>query len=276
MLDFEKALEKSLNIKQEEKRQEQDLKNNTDVEFETFPIRRGITEIQSLLEIISSHGFVCGGYARYALSDSRDVVPAGDVDIYAKTDADFEILKTKFAVIIGADPESFETVGFAVSIPNWKDYYGPKIQLIRPIETPSFKIKGEPKEVLSNFDFTIARAAIITPKFGIADKVFQEDELAKRLRIKKVHHPLSTMLRIAKYRKKGYNISMLEMLRLFQDWDKRDQEFKDKSQELANKLFDLEYQLRHNKDDEFKLEDIRTKQVAIYELISTGLTLTKE
>ena len=65
--------------------------------FIKIDVIRGFSEIAFLYRIIKetvkNNGFICGGYVRYMCSPLVNPIPAGDVDIYSKTQDDFDKLK---------------------------------------------------------------------------------------------------------------------------------------------------------------------------------------
>ena len=70
---------------------------------------------------------------------------------------------------------------------------------------------------------------------AIADVDFIKDETDGRLRIKSIHCPVNQVYRIAKYIKKGYFCPIVEVLKLFPDWENRGDDYKSKLTELATK-----------------------------------------
>jgi hypothetical protein len=80
--------------------------------------------------------------------------------------------------------------------------------------------------ILENFDFTVVRIGLSNPEVALADADFMHDEEKHQLRIKNIHCPISSTYRVMKYRSKGYWPPTLEILKLFFDWDERDEEYK--------------------------------------------------
>jgi len=205
--------------------------------FKELTIQRGLRDIRPLLEIEfikNGDAFICGGYARYCLSPNYNTPKAGDVDIYCKDENIFNDLVSYFSL------EGFE-IRFDNPIAltylknynkKWKDC--PVIQLIKPIREGAIVANGTVEDILDNFDFTIVRCALkykkedykIAKWMGIADKDFENDEMEKQLKIKKIHCPVSSLLRFMKYGKKGYNARPMQILSLFYDWDNRTQEYR--------------------------------------------------
>jgi hypothetical protein len=102
----------------------------------------------------------------------------------------------------------------------------PRVNLIRPIEEGRIKTTGTIEEILNNFDFSVTRAALISPTEGLVDEHFMEDEANGRLRIMNIHCPISSLLRSIKYCKKGYWLTSLEACKLFVDWEARDSDYR--------------------------------------------------
>lgn len=191
------------------------------------PILRDMHIVGPLIDMIGRDGFICGGFARYCCSPLPFPVVASDIDIYCYKEESFDVILKRF--VAGgweAGKETSASVSFTL-----KGF--PKVQLIKPLQEGKIKFVGLPSEVLDNFDFTVARVAIVPEIGAIADEDFLEDEKAKRLVIKNIHCPVSEIYRIAKYVKKGYWIKIVELLKVFAEWEGRDQEYRDRLFGLA-------------------------------------------
>lgn len=211
--------------------------------FVELKIIRSKPVIENLLSIIKKNGFICGGFARVCCSKREDVIPSNDIDIYSKTKEDFDILKNRFidmGFIKGKESEA--AISFRYSLP---------LQLIKPLDEGNIKLVGTVEEILSNFDFTIARSAIFIDDNdkikAIGDSDFIEDDNANRIVIKNIHCPISEVYRISKYSKKGYFVPIKEIVKLFIDWDNRDDEYK-------TKLFNFLQKEKLTKEDIEELE----------------------
>lgn len=53
-----------------------------------------------------------------------------------------------------------------------------------------------------------------------------------KLRILNIHCPISSLLRVMKYARKGYYMRPVEALKLFNDWQQRDPDYRDRMKEL--------------------------------------------
>jgi hypothetical protein len=109
------------------------------------------------------------------------------------------------------------------------------VQLIKPVKEGAIMTAGTMEEVLENFDFTVVRVGLLNKKEAMADRMFLEDEIAHHLRLRFIHCPISSLLRIMKYGKKGYWSSPNQVALLFIDWDHRPDEYRLKIAEF----FDL-------------------------------------
>lgn len=181
------------------------------------PVRRGITEIESLRSLVSVHdGFIAGGYARYCLSPLPKPVIPSDVDVFCRTeDAYMNILnelKRQGAKV------KIETVNAATLTPPDKWISCPTIQLINPSV-----MVGNPWSIISRFDFTVTIAALMGPSHGIAHKEFEADEYAMQLKVNFIQCPVGNMRRAIKYCKKGYKLSVKEMVKFYKDWESKDE-----------------------------------------------------
>jgi hypothetical protein len=202
--------------------------------FVKLPIRRGIFEIRNELKLIqSAGGIVCGGYVRYCASPKQKPFPAKDLDIYSKDEETFQRLKEAFSYL----PRVHEN---AMALTFGGGDYCPDVQLIKPFEQGRIKAVGDMEEILSNFDFTVVRCAILDEETALVDRSFVHDELHNRLRLSNIHCPVSSTLRCIKYAKKGYWLGPFESMKLFIDWDNRDAEYKAKLIEYFTKLEEKE------------------------------------
>lgn len=219
-------------------------KNNTDRPpayisrpgFVTTPILRGWFEIMPLINIIKENNldsFIMGGYVRYMASKNQNPIPAGDCDIYSKTEGSYntfaKVLKEKHGLTVKHENDismTFNNPGDA----SHKLFSCPTIQLIKPINKGAIVATGTMEDILSNFDFTVIRCGVLAydPPTALVDADFEHDEEKKVLRIKNIHCPISSTLRCMKYAKKGYWIPPMHILPLFLDWESRDQDYRDK------------------------------------------------
>lgn len=194
--------------------------------YSYVPVRRGITEIETLRSLVSIHdGFIAGGYARYCLSPLPKPVVPSDVDVFCRTkEAYTDILnelKRRGAKV------KVETVNAATLTPPDGWISCPTIQLINPSV-----MVGNPWSIISRFDFTVTIAALMGPDHGIAHKEFEVDEYAMQLKVNYIQCPVGNSRRMHKYLKKGYTISVKEMIKFFIDWET-------KSPERRKQILDL-------------------------------------
>lgn len=204
--------------------------------FEEVPLVRGFTEIQWLYEnlVEKEKGvYLLGGYARYCASPRVEPVVASDVDIYCEDEDVFQQVK-EFFKILRQKHENPMAISYQRPTEGVLKYC-PSIQIIKPILKGRVVAKGDLKTILSNFDFTIIRAAIIDPKIVLVDADFLHDEEHMFLRIKNIHCPISSSLRFMKYCRKGYYTRPLQVYRLFNDWDHRSDDYREKLAEFLQK-----------------------------------------
>lgn len=197
--------------------------------MKSLPVRRGITEIEHLFDIVDCNkSFICGGYARYCASPNKKPVPAGDVDIYCRDEEEF---KRVFDELINKEKLTTKYITEVAISFNGKRHgkfsYHPPIQLIRPIKEGAIVANGSPEDIIQNFDFTIVRCFLKSKTEIIADDDFEEDERSMKLRIKNIHCPVSSTMRFCKYSSKGYRTKLVELIKLFVDWSNRTPEYRD-------------------------------------------------
>lgn len=211
--------------------------------FEIVPLHRGFTEIiplwKLLEETISSKKadcFICGGYARYCASPKSDPVKPGDIDIYSENKKVFNYVNNLLVRKANLKIKKENNMAITFEHPkSGKFYYMPPIQLIKPVIEGKVVAVGSKETILSNFDFTVIRAAIESPSDALVDKDFVHDETHGILRLKNIHCPVSSALRCMKYTKKGYWIRPLECMKLFADWMNREEKYRDKVMDYITK-----------------------------------------
>lgn len=205
--------------------------------FKTIPLLRGFNEIKVFYELCQKfNAVICGGYARYCASPlpTVKVIPAGDVDLFPKSEESSKQLL-----------EALQTMGFVIQHENHVsitmkpsddkkeelEFY-PVPQIIKPVVEGKIVTLGTVEEILENFDFTIVRAAIVSPAEVMVDEKFEADEKHKVLRLKNIHCPISSLLRCCKYARKSYFMRPAEALKLFSDWTNRGSEYQQKITDL--------------------------------------------
>lgn len=197
--------------------------------YKTIGVIRGACEIEALfLRLAPLGAMFCGGYVRYMCSPSLNPVDAGDIDIYSQDDDSFERIK-KCVADEGLEIKHENEISVTYSRTTDGVFaYTPTVQLIKPKIEGAIVAKGDQKTILDNFDFTIVRIGLVDLKTALADADFEDDEVKKLLRIKNIHCPISSMLRCMKYSRKGYFLKPVEALKLFNDWEGRDSDYREK------------------------------------------------
>lgn len=202
-----------------------------------FKIVRNKELLLDLFEnIIQGDGFVCGGFARLSISESSNPIPCGDIDIYCRGQAQFDAILLRMKKLGYFEQRTSEAANtmrssFGGSLP---------IQLIKPLNQGHVLLTSEnPEDILDNFDFTIARAAITQESLkddqGIADVDFPEHDKKKLLKVKNIHCPIAQVYRIAKYIEKGYWCNIQTIIQVFEDWIERPDSYKRKIRDVILK-----------------------------------------
>ena len=204
--------------------------------FIKVPVLRGRTEIEPILRVTGEAGLqgehgalICGGWARFMCSPRLRPTPAGDVDIYCPSQKAHDTLLTAFKEA-GLEVRFDNNLAVTFKRPQDGPFaFSPIVQLIKPITEGAIVATGAIEEILSNFDFTVIRLGLL-PGFeeALADPDFLEDEAKRVLVIKNIHCPVSSLLRCLKYGRKGYYMAPSQALRLFIDWDRRTDEYRER------------------------------------------------
>lgn len=205
--------------------------------FETTPLIRGFDQIRPLWDILEAARtghpgedcFICGGYSRWCASVARKPVEAMDVDVFTTGQGMFDHLRTLLEGESGqlGQPRHENDVSLTYNRAKTGPLaYVPPVQLIKPQRTARLVTVGTRQEILENFDFTVIRACIQSPTEVLVDADFRHDEEHHILRLKNIHCPVSSTLRCMKYAAKGYWLKPTECLKLFLDWDARDDTYR--------------------------------------------------
>lgn len=194
--------------------------------FIDVEIKRGKKVLNKIFDkyiLKNGKSFICGGYARWACSSKRNPISASDIDVYCKDEDTFKFLQEH---LIKTELDKIKESNVSVSFGVLEKVI---LQLIKPISKGHIKTVGTIQDILSNFDFSIARCGIYIEDGkikAIADADFVEDENKKLLRIKNIHCPIAQIYRVSKYMKKGYWLKPFEAVKILTDWEDREDEYK--------------------------------------------------
>lgn len=208
-----------------------------------IPVLRGIFEIEPILNVTDEvGGVVLGGYARFCCSDREQPTKAQDVDIFPIAENAGEsqniydrLIAKLLALGLEQTHENNVSVSFSgEKVPPFNRC--PTIQIIKPIEEGAILTRGTIEQVLSNFDFTVVRIALNKDRqSATAWASFPKDEHRRLLRILNIHCPISSLLRVMKYGRKGYYMRPMEAMKLFADWENRGPEYRERMAELFSR-----------------------------------------
>ncbi len=202
--------------------------------YQTVPLLRGFTEISVAWDLIQDLGniVICGGYARYCASPRYKPVPSGDVDLFPQTNEVSAVLLeqlTELGFEVKHENDMAITLKTEPDLEDWADprwTYTPRLQIIKPVVEGRVVSVGDVETILDNFDFSVVRAAIISPTEVLVDEHFLGDEQNLNLRLLNIHCPISSTLRVIKYTGKGYHIRPFEITKLFLDWENRTSDYR--------------------------------------------------
>lgn len=199
-------------------------------------VRRGHDVIATVFDafLIPRKSWIAGGFARWAMSRAEKPVEAGDLDIFCQDQETFYMIHERIGKLLKVRNDNPACLSFLKSKEDNLKHL-PSVQLIKPRNEGSVVTMGTIEEIFENFDFTVTRAALYCKTKGYADDNFKEDEERKRLRILNIHCPISSTFRIMKYNRKGYTVSIREVVKLFIDWDQRDDDYRGRLLDLLKK-----------------------------------------
>lgn len=216
--------------------------------FKIVKLQRGFNEIEPFFSLCQKAGAViCGGYARYCASPkpTAKVVTAGDVDMFpTNEDASKALLADLLAMGYVIQYENHVSITLKPDEGKQEALECfPTPQIIKPVIEGKIVALGTTEEILENFDFTIVRAAILSPREVMVDENFEDDEKHGVLRLRNIHCPISSLLRCCKYARKGYFLRPAEALKLFMDWT-------DRGTDYQNRIIELFVESAHGKQSD--------------------------
>lgn len=196
------------------------------------PIKRHLDIIKLVFDLTGGEGFIAGGFARYCVSDKEDPIVPNDIDVFCGNEDAFNRivarLKAHKDVKRKTKTEIETKFEYRMSTGFHKNFYS--IQVIRPTQIMNMVSEGDYERILDNFDFTIAKVALINNQediIALAYEKFHEHDVGNKLVLTNIHCPISSMKRVIKYCNKGYHIESSELLKLFKDYENRTPEWKD-------------------------------------------------
>ena len=194
-----------------------------------------------LLKISGTYGFLAGGAVRYLLMKNVKI-KSDDFDFYAYTPEGRAALHERFI------DAGFRDVSVNVNAWNLKKG-NTKIQIIKSFAGPI-------ERVIDEFDFTICRVAT-DGKFIYRDKDFYRHCRKKLLVLKTIQCPVGAIRRLVKYSKKGFWISNLQIVRLYEDYVNRGDIYRQKLTSF------LEKQAENGKLDQREFEELEAILIKI-------------
>lgn len=196
--------------------------------YESTEVLRCADVIDLVFRLTGGEGFIAGGFARYCISENEAPIVPSDIDVFCGDEETF----ARIAARVRADPNTvrksetrIETkYEYRFARGYHKDAYA--IQLIRPASIRNMVSDGDVRRVLDNFDFTIAKSAVLPDGTALCHEHFRRDDAANALVVTNIHCPISSAKRVIKYAARGYSITSAELLKLFEDYESRSDEWK--------------------------------------------------
>jgi hypothetical protein len=179
--------------------------------FNHIPVHLPKNILELLPMITDCNSFIAGGTVRAIYNKEL----FSDIDIFSRTE--IAHIAMKAALIDKGFEKKFENSTVARFTLNDFTY----IDAVVPRKGKYLLTYGTPADVISRFDFSVCRAAILNENQALVSSKFEEDCKKKKLRVEYMVCPLSTVQRIGKYGKKGYKISNKEVVKLFVEWGNR-------------------------------------------------------
>jgi hypothetical protein len=170
------------------------------------PVVRSDWYIKKALEFIENKGWIAGSAALWAVSDGD--WRYDDIDVFAKTSAEFDELHKKLAA---ATPDYLiekleKQTKFALSslfrptVPSTIGTSLPTINLVNPCGADW----NEPINFLKNFDWTICAVSLVDDGYAYA---YSPEHLKQnRLMLLSRQYPQTIIARMLKYMKRGFHV----------------------------------------------------------------------
>ena len=195
--------------------------------FKRIKVRRGATQLNGVINRAAKFKMhIIGGHVRWMCSVNPNPHPAHDVDLFPSAEGKEEIFH-EYLLSKGFTLKHESPVAYTYD-PHEKLPYKlwPRLQVIKGFVDGRTRTVGSLGAIINNFDFTVVRLGLIDKTYALADPDFIKDEQNHRLRWKNIHCPISAVVRACKYAKKGYFVGPMEIMKLFDDWDGRSDEYK--------------------------------------------------
>jgi hypothetical protein len=182
-----------------------------------------------LIDIADGKGFLAGGAVRNLFYPDQKGV--SDFDFYAYKPEDREALKDNFLRAGFELKRDLNNCWWLEKDYRSKYFFAKKKRVsVQIIKT----FCGTPEQVVDEFDFTVCRIAWTGSMF-CWDKDFFENNEKKILIIKTIQCPIGAIRRIIKYSKKGFWISNVQIVKLFENYIGRGNDWRAKLIELLSK-----------------------------------------
>lgn len=184
-------------------------------------IIKHITDNCNVTETLTKNGMVLAGGCLASIFSNT---PINDIDLFAPSAKEYEVIRDDMNCIDDLE-DLFETKNtFSVRKYN-SESYGDEVtvnckkgnKIVFQFVNPSVNC-GEVREILTHFDFTCCMAAY---NFGDNTFTFHPDFFShlasKTLYYSNYHNhnPINNILRLRKYQKKGFDCSVLQMMKMF-------------------------------------------------------------
>lgn len=166
-----------------------------------------IAEINTI--VLKNGSFIAGGCVRSILNNE----PISDVDVFSNSEESY--LNTIEQLKLIGYKELFSNP-MLVRLKSTRI-----IDMVKPRTGDYLRTVGTPEEVISFFDFTVARAAIISDSEALVDENFAAHSRSKKLQIEHIVCPVTQVRRISKYLAKGYKITFKETIKIFLEFQTR-------------------------------------------------------
>jgi hypothetical protein len=236
-----------------------DLIEPAETKFIEIPICRGLNfDVRKLIKLAKQYNaIIAGGYARYMGSQVKEPVTPTDIDIFTRTEESCEqICLALYELGYEVKLENSTFINFSKEDP-MAGMFGMNpypVQVIKPNDGRNLARRiittGDATELISQFDFSIIRAAVLNEDTLLVDEDFLRHEKESKIVIKYIKDSYYTLRRIIKYGLRGYAIEDTELIKILTNWNSEDENFRKQTLErvLKNQNVIAEKQYREEQE----------------------------
>ena len=217
----------------------------------------------SVWELLAENNAIVAGGAITSLFCSRDI---NDIDVYFRCEKD--LVKTLAAIFNEEDiADNVDMDSFSVHVSGLSQRTIVCVHQDQMIQFMTFKYFPEVKDIFDTFDFTVCMGAYDckTQEFTLHPDFFKHNSQRYLKFNAGTAYPLMSMMRVDKYREKGYSISKAELLRvLFACMDLNINSWEEAKEHIGG-MYGYDMSKAFEEDKEFTLSELGDQLATLQE-----------